>query len=377
MVLLLAIVVGVIVTRPHAPTEVDVSVKFHPKGTDGRGKPTYEIMVKAEGETKVSADASKGEELGILTHNTKYCTVSHGDCGIWLTQNESAFDEREFSVELEMTNDDWTKSVSRTETIKVSPQIQRNTSTGVICRGMKCKTAFHKDHLSLSVWGVDDKTEITLAGKTVTGKPAKEAKKLTAKVPLFDIAKRLDVATYAKNKVELPLKVVIAGEVILDEAITFDTIRYEKQKVVSQLPVLTPKLNAATYAGVRFGKADKLEGKPRTLLYGSGSRKITFGADIKSVIDIDLIAYQTRSTKRTRSCGIYVSKSTGERVAMEGYIVSYTVGVFDRRTGRRLTSRKFTGVGNPCPGRETAGRGGGSVYPDSDKVHAWLKRQVK
>jgi hypothetical protein len=88
--------------------------------------------------------------------------------------------------------------------------------------------------------------------------------------------------------------------------------------------------------------------------------------------DLDLIAIETNQV-RTRGCGRYVNRGTGEARGYSVSKVDETYTVYERRTGRRVAQRRFNGTMPACPtGIGSAAPDEARGRPEVEVVNAWL-----
>jgi hypothetical protein len=86
--------------------------------------------------------------------------------------------------------------------------------------------------------------------------------------------------------------------------------------------------------------------------------------------DVDLIAIRTSKTVEG-SCGSYRGRD-GTTTTVEKNDYHKQVDVYDRRTGRRVSSRFFRAPPEPCPATIHAGSSVSSFVPDGD-IRAYLQ----
>ncbi len=136
--------------------------------------------------------------------------------------------------------------------------------------------------------------------------------------------------------------------------------------------------NKTDFTPVVFGARDVAPpGARRGLLFGQ-----TLIGTPATLGEIDLVAAEVSESRRRVGCGSY-SNSTGNTITLSGNVITQTLEVRERRTGKVVARRPFTGKGTPCPENISLKKGAsgnvdaGDVSPTMDVKQAWLKSLVK
>jgi hypothetical protein len=98
-----------------------------------------------------------------------------------------------------------------------------------------------------------------------------------------------------------------------------------------------------------------------------------FYGDPKSVLEVDLIAKGSTSTRK-RSCGRFRARSGGSTVRYYVKAETERWKVIDRRTGKRIASKTFRARFPKCPRTITRGESADVNYANQEAIKAWLTK---
>lgn len=155
----------------------------------------------------------------------------------------------------------------------------------------------------------------------------------------------------------LPVKLVLPDGTTLakDLAVGTYTLREEAFRALAA---------AASGPLALDGDTEAAKAKRDTMVYlkmvGSGPNLEGFyGPDATKVAEVDLVAIQTPTGQRERTCGTYVGPS-GEKASFGVTMFDNEVAVYDRRSGKKLGSRAFPAPPGQCPSTISKSAGGAS-----------------
>jgi hypothetical protein len=195
-----------------------------------------------------------------------------------------------------------------------------------------------------------------------------EAKhRLDLKPPLLAVVKGLSLKP---GKVDFPRDLTIPVELSKDGATTRGAVRVDpKQLAIRWTDFAVARSRPLTLAGEAAGT------NRRASLVHNGILHLTHMGAPTTWENLDLVSAEYYGKMRTRGCGVY-RNSAGVRLKLEIFLNDKTATVIDRRTGKRIASKKFLASGT-CPRSTRISDSNRSFYADSDKLIAWLAKQLK
>lgn len=134
--------------------------------------------------------------------------------------------------------------------------------------------------------------------------------------------------------------------------------------------ILRTRISAIPKGGFSLGASDVKGAKHGAVLVEGGNGYLPFG-NATVVREIDLVAIEEPAGSRTSSCGTYTQKSTGKSTTFALTITDANVTLYDRRSGKKLTTRFFRGSGT-CGEHVASANGGFSGGVSSEDVKRWV-----
>jgi hypothetical protein len=192
--------------------------------------------------------------------------------------------------------------------------------------------------------------------------------RLDFKPPLLAVIKGLSLKP---GKVALPRDLRIPVQLSKDGARKSSSLRVDAMRLaVLWTGFAVEKSRALMLAGEAAGT------NRRASLVHNGILHLTHMGAPTTWQDLDLVSAERYEKMRARGCGVY-RDAAGARLKLEILLNDKTVMVLDRRTGKRIATKKFLANGS-CPRSTRIGDfSNRSFYADSDKVTAWLAQQLR
>lgn len=245
----------------------------------------------------------------------------------------------------------------------------------VQCFGEPCSgsLSWWKDSVSIDMKGLPEGAKIVTSKGTVVVKSAFDTSYASAPVSLDELG-------------DLALADVLAPDTskLRGAAVPFSVVLPEGNKIDATIPVdghayagaLEDRLRTLSKGPVRFANERATTGSASLLIVGMD---LALVGEAVHVRDIDRVAIFDARSGATRDCGMYQSEDGSESRLVTVTATDIDATVYDRRTGRKLGSRSFTGKPGGCPDKakttrgstETIGKHAGG--PDYEVALAWVR----
>ncbi len=249
---------------------------------------------------------------------------------------------------------------------KRSPRILFNPTTReVSCIGKPCTGTINTTTFRLDFRDIEAGAMVDLAGS----KARSQGRTLAVTPDLTAFYNQVKVAEvfkeYPVDEFEVPMAVEFQDGGKLSTKLKFPASALK-------FPMGT-SLGAVARGPVRFtGESDGPSADKS--IFVSGYKPRVFGSAERAK-DIDLVAV-VNEERSNPSCGTYVGQTTGTRRTIDRSLTSANVSVFERRSGKKRSARRFGARDPGCPGTTWTGSPLVGTYDDAE-VETWIKSFLK